>query len=172
SSAPGSGLIAHLGHEPFEPRLGRGVDAPPPRRGPPADPRDRLPHLQRDGAVRRIALAARAQLDQVERLAGVELEDVADAIGEAPRVPRLLDKPLAAQPLVLRPRRLKRLSVLRAEAGLLDLVRDVGAEVGREPLPLAREQTVPLKIPERAVVGHDLEAVRERLEAAPRPVAP
>ncbi len=63
---------------------------------------DRIPHLQRDGAVGRMALAAGAQLDQVERLAGVELEHIADPVGEAERVRRLLDEPLAAQALVLR----------------------------------------------------------------------
>ena len=51
-------------------------------------------------------------------------------------------------------------------------MRNVGAEVRRQPLPLAREQTVPLQVAKRAVVGDDLEAVRERLEAASRPVAP
>src|SRR5207249_806301 len=53
-----------------------------------------------------------------------------------------------------------------------DLVRDVGAEARRQRLPLAREQTVPLQVPERAVVGDDLEAVGQRLEAAAGPVAP
>ena len=106
-----------------------------------------------------MALAAGAKLDQVERLARVELEHVADAIGEAERVRRLLDEPLAAQPLVLGARRLERARVLRAEARLLDLVRDVGAEIRREPLPLAREQAMALEVAEGAVVGDDLEAV-------------
>ena len=44
--------------------------------------------------------------------------------------------------------------------------------IGREPLPLARQQPVPLQVAKRAVVGDDLEAVGERLETAPGPVAP
>jgi len=67
------------------------------------DGRDRVPHLQRDGPVGRMALAAGAQLDQVERLASVELKHVADAIGEAERIGRLLGETFAAQPLVLGP---------------------------------------------------------------------
>ena len=75
----------------------------------------------------------------MERLAGVELEHVADAIGEAEGVRRLLDEPAAAQPLVLRAGRLERTCVLRAKACLRNLVRDIGAKVRRQPLPLARE---------------------------------
>src|SRR3954470_20160482 len=119
-----------------------------------------------------MALTTGAEFDQVQRLARVELEDVPDAIGEAERVGRLIGKVFAAQPLVLGAGRLEGARVLRAQARLLDLVRNVGAEVRRQPLPLAREQTVPLQVAKRAVVGDDLEAVRERLEAAPRPVAP
>ena len=133
--------------------------------------RDLLAHLERDGAVRGMALVAGAELDQVQRLARVELEHVADPVGEAERIRRLLGEPLAAQPLVLGAGHLERALVLAAEPGLRDLVRHVGAEVGPEPLPLAREQAVPLEVAERAVVGDDLEAVGERLEAAPRPVA-
>ena len=62
---------------------------------------DRVPHLQRDGPVGRMALAAGAELDQVQRLARVELEHVPDAIGEAERIRRLVGEPFAAQPLVL-----------------------------------------------------------------------
>src|SRR5579884_4349480 len=119
-----------------------------------------------------MALPARTELDQVHRLARVELEDVADAVREAERVGRLLDEPLATEPFVFGPRRLERSPVPGAEAGLLDLVRNVGSEVRREPLPLAREQAVPLQVAEGAVVGDDLEAVGERLEAAPRPMPP
>ena len=133
---------------------------------------DRAPHLLRDRSVRRMALAARAELDQVQRLARIELEHVADAIGEAERIRRLLGEAFAAQPLVLGARDLERALVLAAEAGLHELVRDVGAEIRGEPLPLAGEQAVPLQIAERAVVGDDLEAVAERLEAAAGAVAP
>src|SRR4051812_27759334 len=119
-----------------------------------------------------MALAAGAELDQVQRLARVELEHVPDAISEAERIRRLVGEAFAAQPLVLGAGRLERAGVLWAKARLLDLVRDVGAEVRRQPLPLAREQTVPLEVAKRSVVGDDLEAVREGLEAASRPVAP
>ena len=68
-------------------------------------------------------------------------------------------RPCAAQPRVLRARDLERTLVLAAEPGRDELVRDVGAEVGRQPLPLAREQAVALQVAERAVVGDDLEAV-------------
>ena len=61
---------------------------------------DRIPHLQGDGAVGRMALAAGAELDQVQRLARVELEDVPDAIGEAERIGRLVGETFAVQPLV------------------------------------------------------------------------
>src|SRR5205823_3030478 len=125
---------------------------------------------QGDGPVGRVALAAGAELDQVQRLTGVELEHVTDAIGEAEGVRRLLREPFAAQPLVLQARSLERAYVVAAQAGLLDLVRDVGTEVGRQPLPLARQQAMALEVAEGPVVGDDLEAVGERLEAPPRPV--
>ena len=48
-----------------------------------------------------MALAAGPELDQVERLARVELEHVPDAIGKAERVRRLLGEAVSAQPLVL-----------------------------------------------------------------------
>src|ERR1035437_1058793 len=117
-----------------------------------------------------MALAPGAQLDQVERRTCVELEDVADAEREAERVRRLLRETVASQSRVLDARHLECALVLAAEAGGDDLVRNVGAEFGREPLPLAREQAVALKGAKRAVVRNDLEAIGERLEAAPRPV--
>ena len=79
-------------------------------------------------------------------------------------------RPCAAKPRVLRAGDLERALVLAAEPGRDELVRNVGTEVGRQPLPLAGEQAVALQVAERAVVGHDLEAVGERLEAAAGPV--
>src|SRR5206468_3465706 len=101
SSASRSGLIAHLGEQPLEPRLGRVVDERHRRSDARMDGGDRVPHLQGDGPVGGMALAAGAKLDQVQRLARVELEHVSDAIGEAERVRRFLGEPLAAQALVL-----------------------------------------------------------------------
>ena len=80
-----------------------------------------------------MAFSAGAQLDQVERCARIELEDVADAEREAQRVRRLLDETLAAQPRVLRAGDLERTLVLAAEPGRDELVRNVCTEVWREP---------------------------------------
>src|SRR5260370_643857 len=43
---------------------------------------------------------------------------------------------------------------------------------GRAGLPLAGEHAVALEVAEGSVVGHDLEAVAQRLQAPARPVAP
>ena len=45
-------------------------------------------HLVRHGAVARVALATRAQLDQLHRLAGVDVEHEPDPVAEAERVRR------------------------------------------------------------------------------------
>ena len=135
------------------------------------DRRDPLVHRLGDGAVGGVALAARAQLDQVHRLAGVEVEHVADPVGEAERVGRLLGEAGVGEPLVLGPRDLERPLELAAEPRFLDLAGDAGAEVGAEPLPLAGQHPVALEVAEGAVVGDDLEAVAQRLEAAAGPVA-
>ena len=58
-------------------------------------------HRLGDGAVGGVALAAGAQLDQVHRLARVEVEDVADPEGEAERVRRELVEPGRGESLVL-----------------------------------------------------------------------
>src|SRR5205807_9121469 len=95
-----------------------------------------------------------------------------DAEGEAESVRRFLDEAVGAQPLILGARHIEGTLVLAAEACGDELVRDVRAEIGGEPLPLAREEAVPLEIAERAVVGDDLEAVAQRLEAAPGTMPP
>ena len=166
-----SGLVPHLGEEPLETLLRRVVDEAHRGSDVRVHPGDRAAHLVRDGAVRRMAFAPGAQLDQVQRLARVELEDVANAEREAERVRGFLHEALVAQPRVLAAGDLERALVLAAEARGHDLVRDVRTEVRCEPLPLAGEQAVALEVAERAVVRDDLEAVCERLEAATRPVA-
>src|SRR6185436_11619250 len=93
SSASRSGLIAHLGEQPLEPGLGRVVDEGHRRCDARVDCGDRVTHLQGDGPVGRVPLAAGAKLDQVERLPRVELEDVADAIGETERIRRPSTRP-------------------------------------------------------------------------------
>src|SRR5229473_1584511 len=118
-----------------------------------------------------MALAAGSQLDQVQRLTRVELEYVAETEREAERVRSLLDEPFAAKPPILDARDLERTLVLAAEPCSHNLVRDVSAEVGRQPLPLAGEEAVALEVAESAVVGDDLEPVAERLEASAGPVA-
>ena len=57
---------------------------------------DQRVHLVGDGAVGRVALAAGAQLDEVHRLARVEVEHVADPVAEAERVWRRGGEPGAA----------------------------------------------------------------------------
>src|SRR6266851_6677745 len=115
-------------------------------------------------------LAAGPQLDQMQRLARVELEHVAETEREAERVRSLLDEPFAAQPRVLDAGDVERTLILAAQPRSDDLVGDVGAEVGRQPLPLAGEEAVALEVAEGAVVGDDLEPVAERLEASAGPV--
>ena len=58
-------------------------------------------HLVRDRAVARVALAPGAQLDQVHRLARVEVEHVADAEAEAERVGRGVAQAGRGEALVL-----------------------------------------------------------------------
>ena len=108
----------------------------------------------------------------MHRLAGVEVEDVADAEAEAERVRRGVAQAGGGEALVLLLRALERARVEVARAGLDDLVGHAGAEVGRQALPLHGQHAVALKVAEGAVVGDDLEAVAQRLEAAAGAVAP
>ena len=124
-------------------------------------------HLVRHGAVGRMALPARAQLDQLHRLTGVEVEHVADAVAEAQRVHR--ETRVVArrdQPLVGLARELECAAVVVAGARRDDLFRHTGAEVGGQLLPLHGQHPVALEVAEGAVVGDDLEAVAQRLEPA------
>ncbi len=59
-----------------------------------------------------------------------------------------------------------------AQSCLIDLGRHLEAVVGREPLPLDREGSVPLQIAERPVVAQDVEPVARALPRAARLVAP
>ena len=133
---------------------------------------DPLVHRLGDGAVGRVALAAGAQLDQVHRLAGVQVEHVADPVAEAERVGRGV---VQARRPSSRSNSAREISSARSYSsptpGLADLLRDAGAEVGPEPLPLAGQHPVALQVAEAAVVGDDLEAVADRLPAAARAVA-
>lgn len=106
------------------------VDEPHRRADDGVDLRDLTMHLLGDGAVGGMALAAGAQLDDVHRLAGVEVEHVADPVGEAERVRRLRGQALVVQALPGVARGLQRAAVVVAAAGGLDLGRHRGAEVG------------------------------------------
>src|SRR3954454_14468877 len=95
-------LRAHLGEDALEARLGARVDVRHRGGDGGVGGRDLRVHLLRDRAVARVALAPRAQLDRVHRLAGVHVEDVADAEAEAERVGRGVAQPRRGEPLVLR----------------------------------------------------------------------
>src|SRR3954452_5178635 len=94
-------LRAHLGEDALEAGLGACVDVGHRRGDGRVDRRDLRVHLVRDGAIARVALAPRAQLDRVHRLAGVHVEDVADTEAEADRVGRGVAQPGRPEPLVL-----------------------------------------------------------------------
>src|SRR3954454_5776243 len=164
-------LRAHLGEDALEAGLGARVDVCHRRGDGGVDRRDLRVHLVRDGAIARVALAPRAQLDRVHRLAGVHVEDVADTEAEAERVGGGVVHPARREPLVLFLGALERPRVEIARAGVDDLLGHAGAEVGRERLPLDGEHAVALEVAERAVVRDDLEAVAQRLEASARAVA-
>src|SRR4029078_6536047 len=90
---------------------------------------DQAVHLVRDGAVGRVALAPGPQLDELHGLAGVEVEDVADAEPEAQRVGRLALAALGREELPLRARDLVRAAHRVGAARRRDLLGDPGAEV-------------------------------------------
>ena len=133
---------------------------------------DPLVHRLGDGAVGRVALAAGAQLDQVHRLARVEVERVADPVGEAERVGRLLAQ--AGVERAARTRRGRSPAPARTPRRRPPPGPRSGTPAprsGPEPLPLAGQHPVALQVAEGAVVGDDLEAVAQRLEAAAGAVA-
>ena len=118
-------------------------------------------HFVRDGAVARVALAARAELDQLHRLAGVEVEDVADPVAEAQRVWGDRGEAATGETVVLVARDLEGTAVLLSTARELDLFGHAGAQRRAERLPLDGQHPVSLEIPERSVVGDDLEPVAQ-----------
>ncbi len=75
-----------LGEDPLEPRLGLAVDVDHRLGDRRVDGGDLGVHLVRDRAVAGMTLASGPQLDQLHRLAGVEIQDVADPVAEAQRV--------------------------------------------------------------------------------------
>src|SRR6185369_10950334 len=100
------------------------------------DLRDLAVHLVRDGAVARMALAPRAQLDELHRLARVEVEHETDSVAQTERVGRLAIAAFADQALPLAPGDVERVAVGVAATRGLDLLGHAGAEVRRQPLPL------------------------------------
>src|SRR5687767_6659766 len=115
-----------------------------------------------------MALAAGAQLAEVHRLTGVEVEDVADAIAEAQGVGRGLRKAFGLKAIELRPRRLEAAAVEIAGPGIVHLLGHARAQVGRQALPLAGQHPVALEVAKATVVRDDLEPVANRLPPAAR----
>ena len=129
-------------------------------------------HGVRDRAVAGVALAAGAQLDQVHRLAGVEVEHVADPVAEAERVGAALAQAGAREALVLGARALERARGRgRRSPPRRPPPGRSAPRSGVSALPLDGEHPVALEVAEGAVVGDDLEAVAQRLEAAAGAVA-
>ncbi len=118
-----------------------------------------------------MSLAAGTELDQLHRLARVEIEDEAQPVAEAQRIRRRAAQSAVDEALVLEPRKLQRAAVVIAAAGLVDLFGHACAQLGAERLPLHGQHPVALQVAEGAVVGDDLKPVAKRLEAAPGPMA-
>src|SRR5262249_9917195 len=135
------------------------------------DGRDALVHGLSDRAVSGVALPTGAELDQVHCLAGVEVERVADPVCEAEGVRRLLGEPGGDETLVLAAGDLQGALELVARSRFADLLWDSGPQVRAEALPLDGQHAVALEVAEGAVVGDDLKAVAQRLEAAAGAVA-
>ena len=101
-------------------------------------------------------------------LAGVHLHRVANPERERHGVLRLIGNSRAGRRRD-RPSDQRLLEAI-GEAGLSDDVGHVVAEVRGQRLPFDREETVPLQVAERAVVGDEFEAVVGALEGAARAV--
>src|SRR5215210_3855243 len=168
---PAPRMTPDLSENALEARLGLAVDVGHSRRDARVHARDLGVELTRDRAVARMALAPGAQLDQMHRLAGVQVEHVADAVGEAQRVRRELGTACLDEAGMLGVRALEPAPEEVGDPCGLELLGDLRPEVGREPLPLDGEHAMALQVAEGAVVGYDLEAVGDRLEAAPGAVA-
>ena len=108
----------------------------------------------------------------MHRLAGVQVEDVADPVAQAQRVWSRLGEARRLEAVELGTRCLEPAPVGLARARVVHLLGHAGAKIGPELLPLAGEHAVPLQIAEPAVIGNDLEAITDRLPAASGAVAP
>src|SRR3954447_2307399 len=164
-------VSADLGQDPLQARLGIRVHVSHRRRHGWMHAGDLGVQGVRHRAVGGVALTPRAELHQVHGLAGVHVEDVADAVPEGERVGGDLGPPRLHQACVLGPRALEAGAIGVGTPARLELLGYPGAEVGREPLPLDGEHAVALEVAEGAVVRHHLEPVAESLEPTPRPVA-
>src|ERR671910_1469859 len=162
---------ADLAQDPLQARLAGGVHVTHRARDPGMHGGDLLVHRVGHRTVGGMTLPAGAQLADVHRLPGVEIEGVADPVPEAERVRRGVRDPWGLGPSDPPPRQPERALVLAPYSGLADLLGDPGAEVGGEPLPLAGQQAVALQVAEATVVGDDLEPVADRLPPPPGPVA-
>jgi hypothetical protein len=138
-----------------------------PRRG-----LDELVHRVRHAPVGRVALRARAELDQVHRLARAHLHDEADAVRHRDRVLRDVLAGRREQRLPRCRRVLHHRVPLAGEVGVLDDRRGLVPVHRGQALPLEREGAVALEVAEGAVVAEDVEAVAGALERAARLVAP
>src|SRR5262249_47661806 len=161
-----------LAHDSLEARLAGGVHVGHRGGARRVDRGDPLVHPLRDRTLGGASLPPRTQLDQRHRLAGVEVEKVGDGVAEAEGVGGHLALARRSQSLVLGPRDLEGALVLRAGAGLSDLLGDARAQVRAEALPLAGQHPMALQVSEAAVVGDDLDAVADRLPAAAWAVDP
>ncbi len=128
-------------------------------------------HRLYDPAVLRVALGDRTQLQHLHRRAGVQLEHVAHAVGEAHRV-------LGRHGVVWSQQRLKRRGAFQGlmpallHAGLGELRRGLVPVCRGQVLPLERQHPVALQVPEPSVVPQDVEPVPDPLETTSRLVAP
>src|SRR5439155_16796211 len=102
-------------------------------------------HLVGDGAIGGMALRARAQLDEVHRLARVHLDGEADAVGHADGVGRG-GGDLGAQTVVQDVGAVHYQVPLVGPAHVFDGVRTLVAVQGRERLPLQRADAVTLEV--------------------------
>src|SRR5258708_2501310 len=103
----------------------------------------------------------------MHRLAGIEVEHVAHPVCQAQRVGSVLLEALVDQKLPGLSRAFEPAAELAAQARVLDLLGHLSAEVWGQDLPLDGQHAVALQVTEGAVVGDDLEAVAEGLQAAP-----
>ena len=134
-------------------------------------PGDEPMHRLADPPVGGVPLGRRAQLDDVHRLAGVQLHIETHPVRHRDRVRGDLGQPGGHDRVVELGRPPEDLRPVGLGARRRDRLGHHGAVVRREPLPLEGEQAVALQVAERAVVTQDVEAVRRPLERAPGPVA-